>query len=90
MSAGSDFRCERCGRSDTSPLGVSPFPDQSGDRIASSICVECWEAWKKHQMALINHYGLVLRDASARQFLRRSMDAFLFGGDAEAGVGDPV
>ena len=87
MNDSSDFRCSRCGRSDVAPILAAPFPNETGRRIASEICAECWEAWKKHQMALINHYALNVRDAEARNFLTATMDGFLFGGDDAAGTG---
>jgi len=74
----SGFTCARCGRSDRDPLGIRPFTDERGARIASEICGECWEDWKRRQMLLINHYGLNLRDRKARDFLYRNLDAFLF------------
>jgi Fe-S cluster biosynthesis and repair protein YggX len=64
-------------------MGTPPFPDERGARIASEICTECWEEWKRRQMLLINHYGLNVRDRKARDFLNQNLDAFLFGaGDA--------
>ncbi len=35
--------------------------------------------WLRTQQQLINHYGLNLRDAQAKQFLFSNMDQFLFG-----------
>lgn len=64
-------------------MGTPPFPDERGARIASEVCTECWEEWKRRQMLLINHYGLNVRDRKARDFLYQNLDAFLFGaGDA--------
>jgi len=82
----SEFDCVRCDRADPRPLGAAPFPDERGDRIRREICGECWEEWKKHQMLLINHYGLNVRDPQAREFLYRNLDAFLFGGDDAADI----
>jgi len=83
------FRCARCEQHDTAPLGRAPFPDDLGARIGSEICEECWEAWKKHQMLLINHHGLNVREANARAFLLSNLRAFLFGeGGASAQI-DP-
>lgn len=87
MSNSSGLNCARCGLSDASPIPAPPFPGETGQRIVSGICAECWEAWKKHQMALINHYALNLRDAEARSFLTAAMEGFLFGGNDEAGTG---
>ncbi|MFQ5745680.1 MAG: Fe(2+)-trafficking protein [Gemmatimonadota bacterium] len=88
-AGGGGFRCTRCERADGSPLGSPPFPDELGSRIGSEICADCWEAWKKQQMLLINHYGLNVRDANARAFLLSNLRAFLFGeGGASAQI-DP-
>jgi Fe-S cluster biosynthesis and repair protein YggX len=84
------FTCTRCGRADVPAVAAPPFPTRTGQRIAESICTECWESWKKHQMALINHYALNVRDPEARTFLTASMEGFLFGGDEEAGTGAPA
>lgn len=82
-----EFTCARCGRSDVEPLGTRPFPNELGDRLAGGVCGECWEAWKKQQMLLINHYGLNLRDANARAFLVTNLKSFLFGeGPASASI----
>ena len=88
MSGSPGLRCARCGRDDAPPITVPTFLGETGQRIVAEICADCWEDWKKHQMALINHYALNVRDADARSFLSRSMEGFLFGGDDEAGTGD--
>ena len=76
--AADSIRCPRCEREGVAPLGSAPFPNELGQRIAAEICVECWEAWKHHQMLLINHYGLNLQDANARTFLITNLKSFLF------------
>lgn len=81
----SDFACARCGRADRAPLGAAPFPDEMGARIASSICGECWEEWKRRQLVIINHYGLNVRDPKARAFLIVNLRSFLFG-EGEGGA----
>lgn len=72
------FDCRRCDRDAPQPLEAAPFADERGQRIAAQICSECWEEWKRRQMLLINHYGLNVRDAKAREFLYTNLDAFLF------------
>ena len=73
------FDCQRCDRADAAQLTAAPFADERGQRIVREICAECWEEWKRRQMLLINHYGLNVRDAKAREFLYTNLDAFLFG-----------
>lgn len=72
------IRCARCEREDVHSMGTPPFPNELGERVAREICGDCWEEWKHHQMLLINHYGLNLRDANARRFLTQNMRSFLF------------
>jgi Fe-S cluster biosynthesis and repair protein YggX len=49
-----------------------------GARVQELVCAACWQEWLKQQTALINHYGLNLRDPQARQFLTQQTEAFLF------------
>jgi Fe-S cluster biosynthesis and repair protein YggX len=49
------IRCARCERDDVTAIGLAPFPNELGQRISAEVCEECWEAWKHHQMLLINH-----------------------------------
>ncbi len=72
------FSCVRCSREGTSAMGAPPFPNELGTKIATEICNLCWEEWKKHQMLLINHYGLKLRDPAAKEFLYANLRSFLF------------
>ena len=83
------FRCTRCDREDSGRVERSPFPNQLGERIQAEICGECWEVWKERQMLLINHHGLKLHEAAAREYLYANLKAFLFGeGEATADI-DP-
>jgi Fe-S cluster biosynthesis and repair protein YggX len=50
------IRCARCERDDVTAIGLAPFPNELGQRISAEVCEECWEAWKHHQMLLINHF----------------------------------
>ena len=85
--ADSGFRCARCGEPDRERLSTPPFPNELGERVVAEICSPCWEEWKSHQMLLINHYGLRVRDPRAREFLVANLRSFLFGeGDAAAEI----
>jgi Fe-S cluster biosynthesis and repair protein YggX len=78
-----EITCTRCGE-ERAKLDKPPFPDDLGARIQAGICRVCWEQWLNRQMQLINHYALDVRTAEARDFLRRNVEAFLFGsGDAD-------
>jgi Fe-S cluster biosynthesis and repair protein YggX len=78
----SDFRCERCGAGGP-PRPAPPPPRPRGPRGLERVCARCWQAWLQHQTALINHYGLNLRDPQARQFLTQQTEAFLFAPTSE-------
>ena len=80
-----DITCARCGNA-RAGFERPPFPGAIGTRIQAEICTECWAQWLKQQTMLINHYGLNVMDAQARQFLTRNMEAFLF----KAGKQDDV
>jgi Fe-S cluster biosynthesis and repair protein YggX len=54
------------------------MPGSLGARVYEQVCGACWQAWLQQQTALINHYGLDLRDPQARQFLAQQTEAFLF------------
>lgn len=85
MSLLSDIRCSRCGN-ERPALVAPPFRDELGERIVQDICQVCWEEWLQRQMQLINHYALDVRTPEARDFLRRNVEAFLFG----RGEGDEI
>ena len=78
-TASDGFECVRCGGPEREPLPRPPFPDALGARLQAEICTDCWEEWKRRQMLLINHYGLSVRDARAREFLVTNLRSFLFG-----------
>ncbi|MFV1986530.1 MAG: Fe(2+)-trafficking protein [Gemmatimonadota bacterium] len=84
------LQCTRCDRSDVGRVANPPFPTELGRRIQTEICSECWEEWKERQMQLINHHGLKLQEAEAREFLYSNLRAFLFSeGEATADI-DPT
>ncbi len=71
------IECARCGETGEQ-LGKAPFRNELGERIHSSIDQACWNEWLAYQQALINHYGLDVRDREARDFLTKNMEAYLF------------
>ena len=74
----SDVTCVRCERT-RERMAAPPFPNDFGNRIYDSICQTCWSEWLKYQTAMINHYGLDLRDTQARKMLTEQTEAYLFG-----------
>lgn len=78
-----EIDCERCGQT-REPLAKPPLRNELGERVHASICTVCWGEWLAYQTALINHYGLDVRDRGAKDFLMQNMEAFLFrSGEAE-------
>lgn len=74
----SEINCVRCGQTEPQ-IERPPFRNELGERIHREICQRCWDQWLRYQTALINHYGLDVREKSAREFLTANMEAFLFG-----------
>jgi Fe-S cluster biosynthesis and repair protein YggX len=73
-----DFHCARCGNA-TPRLAAPPMPGAFGVRVYEQICASCWHEWLRQQTAVINHYGLNLRDPQAKRFLTQQTETFLFG-----------
>lgn len=72
-----EITCARCGQ--TGPqLDRAPLRNELGERVHQSICQRCWDEWLQYQTALINHYGLDVREKPAREMLMANMEAFLF------------
>jgi Fe-S cluster biosynthesis and repair protein YggX len=73
-----DVTCTRCGQT-RAGLAFAPFNNDLGRRIHAEICQTCWSQWLTRQTALINHYGLNLREPDAKKFLYENTEQFLFG-----------
>ena len=76
------FKCTRCEQKGE-PLGYAPFPSEDGERVAKEICKDCWQAWQKKQMQLINHFGLDVSNTDSHQFLVDNMKIFFFNEGVE-------
>ena len=79
-------QCVKFGR-ELPGLEKPPFPGELGDRIFENVSQQGWDMWIQHQVLLINHYGLVLADPQARQFLIEQMEEFFFGVGAQVPEG---
>lgn len=78
-----EIQCVHCGQQNPQ-IARPPFRNELGQRIYDSICQLCWDQWLRYQTALINHYGLDVREPDARAFLTANLEAFLFDeGDTE-------
>ena len=73
-----DISCVRCGKTGAQ-MAAPPLVGELGNRIYDTICQSCWQEWLQYQTAIINHYGLDLREPQARQFLTTQTETFLFG-----------
>lgn len=74
--------CVKLGR-ELPGLEKAPFPGELGERIFENVSQQAWDMWVEQQVLLINHYGLVLADPQARQFLAEQMEEFFFGVGAQ-------
>jgi len=72
-----EITCVRCGKAGNQ-LPRPPLRNELGQRIFDAVCDRCWAEWLRYQTALINHYGLDVREPQAREFLTANMEAFLF------------
>jgi len=73
-----DITCVRCSET-RAQMVAPPLPGDLGGRIFDTICQVCWKEWLEQQTAIINHYGLDLREAEPRKFLTQQTETFLFG-----------
>ena len=77
LPAMATIQCVRCGQA-RDPIPFRPFPNDLGQRLVEQICNGCWGDWLKLQQQLINHYGLNVRDQSAKDFLYAQLEQHLF------------
>lgn len=73
-----NLTCVRCGET-REQMPFQPFQNALGQRVFREICNVCWGEWLRHQQALINHYGLDVRNPDAKSYLFEQMEEFLFG-----------
>jgi len=72
-----EITCSRCAKT-SEAIPYRPFPNDLGQRLIDQICNVCWSDWLKLQQQLINHYGLNLREQSAKDFLYAQLEQHLF------------
>jgi Fe-S cluster biosynthesis and repair protein YggX len=75
-------QCVKLGR-ELPGLDKAPFSGELGERIYDNVSREAWDMWNDHAKLLINHYGLNMGDPEARTLLRREMEDFFFGENAQ-------
>lgn len=74
-------QCVKLGR-ELPGLDKPPFVGELGEKIFNHVSKQAWDMWVEQQVIIINHYGLVLADPAARQFLAQQLEEFFFGEDA--------
>ena len=72
---------------DAEALATPPYPGELGQRIFTHISKPAWQQWLNHQTMLINEYRLNMLDTTARAFLVKEMEQFLFGEGSEKPAG---
>ncbi|MBL8679426.1 MAG: Fe(2+)-trafficking protein [Myxococcales bacterium] len=81
-------RCVRC-RTEGAALKSNPFRAGTalvslGEELRSSVCVDCYNAWLKSSVKIINDGKLDLREARAQHVWVSQMRAFLnLGGTSD-------
>jgi len=68
--------CSRC-ETATDAMPEPPVPTSLGREVQERVCRDCWQAWLRTQVILINEYRLNLVDPEARRHLEVQMRAFL-------------
>lgn len=68
-------------------LSFQTYPGELGKKIYENISQEAWQLWLAHQTMLINEYRLSMRDLSAREYLAKEMENFLFGDGSQKPAG---
>lgn len=74
-------------QSELPALERPPYPGAIGQRILNHISAQAWKDWMNHQTMLINENRLSLMDPTARVFLEKEMEKFLFGEGSEKPAG---
>lgn len=67
-------------KQDAEGLDFQLYPGELGKRIFDGISKQVWTQWQKKQTMLINEHKLNMMDSSARAFLEKQMQAYLFEG----------
>lgn len=78
--------CVKLGR-EAEGLDFATYPGELGKRIYENVSKEAWQGWIRLQTMLVNENRLNLADAKARQYLAAQMEAYFFGGGADAPAG---
>ncbi len=80
------IHCIKLGR-EAEGLDFPPYPGELGKRIFEGVSKEAWKSWIGLQTMLVNENRLNLADIKARKYLAEQMEAYFFGGGADAPAG---
>ena len=64
-------------------LKIPPMPGPKGLELMETISAEAWEAWKTHQVTLINEKRLDSSKPEDRKWIADQMDKFFNNEDYE-------
>ncbi|MFC3095257.1 oxidative damage protection protein [Alteromonas sediminis] len=67
-------------KKDADGLDFQLYPGELGKRIFDNISKEAWAQWQQKQTMLINEHKLNMMDPTARAFLEKQMEDYLFEG----------
>ncbi|MFQ5752255.1 MAG: oxidative damage protection protein [bacterium] len=70
------IKCSRCGN-EKEGMSEAPYKNELGQKVLQHTCEECWEAWIKQQLMLMNEYRLDPLNDEHSQFLDTEMLKFL-------------
>ena len=68
-------------------LETPPMPGPKGLELMETISAEAWEAWKTHQVTLINEKRLDSSNPEDRQWLFDQMEKFFNNEEVEQAAG---
>ena len=68
--------CSRC-HLEKEGLASAPMPGAMGERVARSVCADCWSEWMQASIRVINHYALQPNLKEHREKLFEFMEEFL-------------
>ena len=72
----SNVKCVRCGNEGPSPEFV-PYSGALKEAILAQVCADCWEAWKKMSVMVVNEFKLTPFLPQHREILEQHMKEFL-------------
>ena len=72
--------CARCSREgEPAPSArVAFLGSPLKERVAQTMCSECWKAWEEMEIKVINEYRLNFMDPQHRETLKQATLDFLF------------